>query len=303
MQLIRNRIFSPFIAAVLFTFIVIVSVHGQQTSDNTIIQPGAVLTVVADGFRYTEGPAWSPDGKLYFTDRSSSRILSWSPEEGVAVFRVDPDGANGLVVTDKGDIISCESKARRVVSISKDGTETILADSYDGKKLNSPNDAWVDLKGGIYFSDHSMRSKEIMEQDRDHVYYINPDRSKIIRVTNDLQYPNGVITNPTGNRLYVTDSGANKTYMYTVNPDGTLRDKKVFAEEGYDGVTIDEKGNIYITPLANYVSVYDPSGNRIGEIPMPSRPANVCFGGKDMRTLFITSGNTVYSILIRFKGM
>jgi gluconolactonase len=157
---------------------------------------------------------------------------------------VAEDGANGLVFNGSGELISCESGARRVVSINWDGVETVLADSYGGKKLNSPNDACVDEKGGIYFSDHSMRSKEILEQDRDNIYYITPDRSKIIKVTDDLQYLNGVIISPGGDRIYVTDSGANKTYIYSVNSDGTLKDKKIFADEGYDGVAIDEKGNL-----------------------------------------------------------
>lgn len=274
------------------------SAAGQE-----IVAPDAVLTTVAEGFRYTEGPAWGPDGRLYFTDRASSRILAWSPERGVSDFRVDTDGANGLVFTRSGELISCETGARRVVAISRDGVETVLADSFGGKKLNAPNDAWVDAKGGIYFTDHSMRSKEVLEQERDNVYYITPDRSKVLRVTDDLQYPNGVITNPQGDRLYVTDSGTNKTYIYAVNPDGSLKDKKVFAEEGYDGLSMDVKGNIYITPQASFVAVYDPSGKRIGEIPTPARPSNVCFGGKEKRTLFITAGGSVYRIEMKNKGL
>jgi gluconolactonase len=129
------------------------------------------------------------------------------------------------------------------------------------------------------------------------------EEAKILRVTSDLQYPNGVITNPSGDRLYVTDSGANKTYVYTVNPDGTLKDKNTFADEGYDGVSMDVEGNVYITPFANFVSIYDPSGIRIDEIAVPTRPANVCFGGNDKQTLFITAGNAVYSIRMRVKGL
>ena len=273
------------------------------SGQDTIVAPGAKLTKVAEGFRYTEGPAWGPDGRLYFTDLSSSRIIAWSPEEGATDFRIDPDGSCGLVFTRSGELISCENRARRVVAISQDGTETVLADSYGGKKLNAPNDAWVDTKGGIYFSDHSMRSKEVLEQDRDYLYYITPDRSNIYQLTDDLEYPNGLITSPKDDKLYVTDSGANKTYVYTVNPDGTLRDKKVFAEEGYDGVSMDENGNIYITPRASYVSVYSPDGTRIDQIPTPARPSNVCFGGKDKRTLFITVGNSVYSIAVQAKGL
>ena len=278
-------------------------VSGEPENNRRVFAPEAALVKLADGFRYTEGPAWGPDGKLYFTDRSSSRIITWSPEEGISDFRVDPDGANGLFFTSKGDLIVCESGARRVVSIARDGKETVLADAYEGKKLNSPNDACCDAKGGIYFSDHSMRSKEPLEQTGDHIYYITPDRSNIIRVTHDLKYPNGVIINPGGDRLYVTDSGANETYVYTINPDGTLRDKHVFAHEGFDGLAMDERGNVYITPSENVVSVYDPSGTRIDEIATPSRPSNLCFGGEDKRTLFITAGNTVYSIKMQVKGL
>ena len=303
MPRIVHRFVIPVFLTILSVLSAVLGVQSQEQNVQGVVAPGAALATVADGFRYTEGPAWSPEEKLYFTDRSSSRILAWSLEEGLTVFREDPDGANGLVFTDSGDLIACESGARRVVSIARDGTETVLADSYEGKRLNSPNDAWVDARGGIYFSDHSMRSKVPLEQDRDNIYYITPDRAKLLKVTDDLQYPNGVITNPAGDRLYVTDSGTNVTYVYTINPDGTLKDKSIFATEGYDGLAMDEKGNVYITPFENYVSVYNPAGERIDEIAMPKRPANICFGGKDKRTLFITAGNTVYSITLQNRGL
>lgn len=277
-------------------------VLARQTDTVQLTAPNAELQLIASGFRYTEGPAWGPDNCLYFTDRSSGRIIRWSPESGVTDFRIDPGGANGLAFTADGSLIACESTSRRVIAIAPGGAETVIADSYEGKKLNSPNDAWVDSRGGIYFSDHSMRSKEILEQKGDHIYYITPGKDRIIRVTNDLEYPNGMITNPSGDRLYVTDSGANKTYVYTVNPDGTLRDKKIFADEGYDGLSMDVNGNVYITPQESWVSVYDADGNRISEIAAPSRPANVCFGGSDLRTLFMTCGRAVYAIEMNVQG-
>ena len=299
----KSRFIAMLAVGVSISLYVTLPVAAQNVEAEVIVAPGAELTIIADGFRYTEGPAWNPDDKLYFTDRFSSRILSWTPEDSVKVFRTDPDGANGLIFTPEGELISCESSARRVVAIAPDGTETVIADSYGGKKLNAPNDAWVDAKGGIYFSDHSMRSKVVLEQERDNIYYITPDRANVLRITDDLEYPNGVIINPAGDRLYVTDSGANETYVYTINADGTVKDKKVFASEGYDGMAMDVLGNVYITPQEAYVSVYNPAGERIGEIVTPSRPANVCFGGKDMRTLFITAGRTVYSIKLQNKGL
>jgi gluconolactonase len=299
-----KKLFLGLLTAALGCFVYLVTpLRSESQNDHPAVAPGAALIKIAEGLRYTEGPAWGKDGKVYFTDRASSRILMWSPEKGLEVFRTDPRGANGLVFTARGDLVVCETGARSVIAIAPDGKETMLADSFEGKKLNAPNDACIDAKGGIYFSDHSMRSKEVLEQAGDHIYYITPDRSKIVRVTSDLQFPNGVAVNPKGDRLYVTDSGANKTYVYTVNSDGTLKDKKIFADEGYDGIKVDEAGNVYITPFSNHVSVYDPAGKRIDEIPTPARPSNLCFGGKGKRTLFITVGGAVYTIEMKYKGL
>jgi len=139
-----------------------------------------------------------------------------------------------------------------------------------------------------------------MEQDGQHVYYLTPDRQKLLRVADDLIQPNGIIGTPDGKLLYVADIKAKRTYVYTINSDGTLSNKDLFAPEGSDGMTIDSEGNVYLT--TKDVSVYDPAGNNIERLEVPEQPANVCFGGKDKHTLFITARTSLYSLRMRVKG-
>jgi len=200
-----------------------------------------------------------------------------------------------------------------LVSIDVQGKVTVLVDKYDNKRLNSPNDLWLDPKGGIYFTDPRYGRTNDLEQDGEHVYYLSPDRKKLIRVINDMVKPNGLIGTPDGKVLYVTDHGGNKTFVYTINADGTLSNKKLFAPESSDGMTIDCEGNVYLTSMpsrtlssydttTNPVSVYNSAGKKIETIEIPERPANVCFGGKDKRTLFITAQTSLYSVRMRVKG-
>ena len=182
----------------------------------------------------------------------------------------------------------------------------MLTDSYDGKKYNEPNDIFVDKKGGIYFSDPYFHvHAEPLEQDCHGLYYITPDRSEVIRVIDDMKDPNGISPTPDGSKLYVIDTGEQKTYIYDVNPDGTLSNKKEFVPWGLDGLTVDSEGNVYITGGDDYVNIYDAAGNLMEKIVVSitkGHTANVCFGGRDKQTLFITAGNSLFSIRMRVKG-
>jgi len=161
---------------------------------------------------------------------------------------------------------------------------------------------WVDPKGGIYFTDPRFAPlKEKVEQDGYHVYYIPPGTTTIIRAADDLSRPNGIIGSPDGRLVYVTDTPDDKTYVYTVREDCTLSDKKVFANEGYDGMTVDVEGNVYIT-MQKSIEVYSPDGKKIDSISVPDKPTNVCFGGKDRKTLFITTRVSLYSLRMRVRG-
>jgi gluconolactonase len=175
---------------------------------------------------------------------------------------------------------------------------------YDGKLLNGPNDVWVRPDGGAYFTDPYYKrpywKRGPKEQDVEAVYYLSPE-GKLTRVDGDYRQPNGIIGTPDGKTLYVADIGANKTNVYDVQADGSLTNRKEFCAMGSDGMTIDEAGNVYFT-LNKAVTVFDKTGKKIAQIDVPEGTTNVCFGGKDMKTLFITAGTGFYSIAMRVKG-
>lgn len=276
----------------------------------SLVAEGAKVEKLAGGFKFTEGPAADAESNIFFSDIPNNRIHKWSVEGVLSTFREDSGGANGLYFDKDGNLLVCEGGRGRLVLIDPKGGVTVLADKYKNKKLNSPNDLWPHPKGGIYFSDPSYGSKDDLEQDGEHVYYLSPDRKKLIRVIDDMVKPNGIIGTPDGKLLYVTDHGSDKTFVYSINPDGTLTNKKLFVPESSDGMTIDNEGNIYLTTMpsstltsydtgVNPVSVYSPAGEKIETIEIPERPANVCFGAKDGHTLFITAQTSLYSVRMR----
>lgn len=267
----------------------------------SVVAPGATVEKLAGGFTFTEGPAVDEGGNIYFSDIPNNRIHRWLLSGTLETFRENSGGANGLFFDKRRNLLACEGGGRRLVSINPPGDEvTVLADSYQGKRFNSLNDLWIDPKGGIYFSDPRYgRRRDDMEQDGEHVYYLSPDRKKLIRLIDDMVRPNGIIGTIDGRLLYVADHGAGKTFVYTISEDGTLSNKKLFAPEGSDGMTIDNEGNIYLT--TSVVAVYNRKGKKIEEIEVPERPANVCFGGKNRQTLFITARTSLYSIKMRVK--
>jgi gluconolactonase len=269
----------------------------QQVGKSTLVEEGATVQKMGDGFRFTEGPVSDAEGNIYFSDIPNNRIHKWSPDGEISVFK-DPSGnSNGLAVDSRGNLIACRHGGRDVVSIDPEGNETVLAHKYKGKKLNSPNDLWIDPAGGIYFTDPRYGNRDNMEQDGEHVYYLSPNRKKLVRIADDLERPNGIIGTPDGKILYVADHGADKTYRYKINPDGSLADKKLFTSSGSDGMAMDEKGNVYLTTDA--VHIYSPEGDFLESIVAPEQPANVCFGGGDGRTLFITARKSLYSIRMK----
>ena len=281
--------------------LVVVAAGVCQAQKADVVAPGAEVKKLAGDFRFTEGPAGDAQGNVYFTDIPNNRILKWSVEKAeLSTFREDSDGANGLYFDKDGNLLACEGGGRRLVSITPGGAVTVLADEYGGKKFNSLNDLWIDGKGGVYFTDPRYGRREGMEQDGEHVYYLTPDRAKVIRVVNDMVRPNGVLGTPDGKTLYVADHGGNKTFVYTIKEDGTLSDKKLFAPEGSDGMTIDNEGNVYLT--TRVVAVYSKDGKKIEEIKVPEGPANVTFGGPDRKTLFITARTSLYCVAMRVKG-
>ena len=210
--------------------------------------------------------------------------MKWSVDGKLSTFMQPCGRANGLCFDNKGNLWACADEKNELWSIDKSGKATVVLKDYQGKLLNGPNDVWVRPDGGIYFSDPFYKrnywKRGPMEQDGQHVYYLAPDHKKVARVTEDLKQPNGLIGTSDGKVLYVADIGAHKTYRYTIQPDGSLTEKKLFCEMGSDGMTIDSEGNVYVTGKG--VTVFDPSGAKIEQINIAEPwTANVCFGGKD----------------------
>ena len=292
-----------YVSMVLLITVLAVCCNGAQPS---VVADGAKVEKLAGGFKFTEGPAADAKGNIFFTDIPNNRIHKWSldgkPLGGkLSTFRENSGGANGLYFDKKGNLLACEGGGRRLVSIDPKGNVTVLADKYQNKKFNSLNDLWIAPKGGIYFTDPRYGRRDNLDQDGEHVYYLSPDRKSVIRVIDDMVRPNGIIGTPDGKLLYVTDHGGKKTFVYTINKDGTLSNKKLITSEGSDGMTIDNKGNIYLTTGA--VLVYNKKGEKIETIEVPEGPANVTFGGKDKKTLFITARTSLYSVRMRVKGL
>ena len=282
--------------------LILVWANGCGAKSASVVAADAKMEKLADGFKFTEGPAADAKGDVYFSDIPNNRIHKWSVEtKKLSTFRENSGGANGLYFDKKGNLLACEGGGRRLVSIDPNGTVTVLAEAYEGKKFNSLNDLWIDPKGGVYFTDPRYGGRDGMEQDGEHVYYLSPDRKKVIRVISDMVRPNGVIGTRDGKTLYVADHGGKKTFAYTINKDGTLSDKKLLAPEGSDGMTIDNEGNVYLT--TNAIAVYNKNGEKIETIEVPEGPANVTFGGKDKQTLFITARTSLYAIRMRVKGL
>lgn len=283
-----------------FSFLFLAAAISYSAENQSLVKGTAKVEKLAGGFIFTEGPAADAKGNVYFSDIPNNKIHIWSLEGKLSTFIENSEGANGLYFEKDANLIACQGGGRKLVSIDPKGKVTVLADKYKDKLFNSLNDLWLDPKGGVYFTDPRYGSRENMGQDGEHVYYLSADRKRLIRVIEDMVRPNGLVGAADGELLYVTDPGSRKTFVYTVDKDGSLSNKKLFAEQGGDGMTIDNKGNVYLA--ANTVTVYNRAGEKIEEIEVPERPSNLCFGGRDNDTLFITARTSLYSVRMQVKG-
>jgi gluconolactonase len=265
-----------------------------------IVAPGARIERLSTGYQFTEGPAPDQYGGLWFTDVFDSKIYYMSPGGGVTLYREATDRTNGLYFDADWNLIACEWYGRRVVRDDLNGGVTVVADSYDGKRLNGPNDVWVAPDGGIYFTDPTFGDVGEIEQDGTYVYYLPPDGAELRRVSGPMILPNGVVGTPDGQTLYVTDSHG-PTWRFDIEPDGSLSKQTRFAAQGGDGMSVDERGNLYLAYQYD-VWVYDSAGDLLQRITPPEPPANVAFGGPDGRTLFITAYTSIYSLEMAVRG-
>lgn len=279
--------------------------YSQNSGLETIIANGAVIQKLADGFQFTEGPSADKKGNVYFTDQPNDRILVWNNKKGISTFMQPCGRSNGLAFDSQGNLWSCADENNELWKISPDKKVEKILNAWEGKLLNGPNDLWIAPDGGIYFTDpyykRSWWSHTGMPQAKQRVYYLKPDLKTLIIVEEELLQPNGIVGTPDGKKLFVADIRGNKTWSYSINPDGILSDKKLFCELGSDGMTIDSEGNIYLTGKG--VTIFDNAGRKLGNIEVPENwTANVCFGGRNLKSLYITASNGFYRMKIKVRG-
>jgi gluconolactonase len=270
-----------------------------------IIQPGAALEKLSDGFLFTEGPSSDAAGNVCFTDQPNDRIMHWSISGEISVFMQPSGRSNGLAFDREGNLWACADEKTELWRISPDKTITVMVAEYQGKPLNGPNDLWISPGGGIYLTDpyypRPWWTHTTMPQDCQGVYYFDPVSKILTRVADDLVQPNGIVGTPDGKTLYVADIGDNKTWSFRIDKDGSLTDKTLFCGLGSDGMALDVKGNLYLTGKG--VTVFDKKGRQLGIIAVPeSWTANVCFGGDGRKSLFITASEGVYRMPMRVSG-
>lgn len=281
---------------------------GTTLRARDLIVPDAAVQKLAGDFAFTEGPTCDKSGNLFFVDQPNNRIMEWSVDGKLSTFMQPSGHANGMMFDAHGDLIACADEHNELWSITPDKKVTVLVTNYDGKYLNGPNDVWVAPNGAMYLTDPFYKrtwwDHTTMAQDGQCVYRLSPDHKKLTRVADGFVRPNGITGTPDGKTLFIADISANKTYRYDIQTDGSLTNKTLLCDKGSDGMTIDEDGDLYLCAPGKFsgVTIVDKSGKQIGTIDVPEHPANVCFGGKDRKTLFITARTGLYSIRMTVKG-
>ena len=293
-----NRILLPLSIALVFQALCL-----QGAS---LVAPGAKVEKLAGGMKFTEGPVWLPgQNKVVFSDIPNSKLMQWSEKGGLSVFRKS-EQANGNILDLKGRIISCQHAARNLIRIEKDGKTKVLADKFDGKRFNSPNDVAVWKDGTLWFTDPPWGLRGPHEIPGHWGYKLDPATGLVEVLIKDLAMPNGIVFSPDGSRLYVADTGGHKRHpdtafhklpasitCYAVTKEGKLGKQLYKIKEGSDGMAVDVKGHLYTTH--RNVHVFDAKGKKLETIEVPEGAANVCFGDEDYKTLFITARSSLYS--------
>jgi gluconolactonase len=259
-------------------------------------------------FKFTEGPAADAKGNVYFTDIPDEKIYKIDLDGKLSVFVEKSNHANGLMFNSKGELVACEMDGQLVAYDIATKKKRTVIDKHDGNRFNAPNDLVIDRADGVYFTDPSFRAPKPMPQNKLGVYYFNG--STVTRLIDNLPNPNGVILSTDEKTLYVIPSGQAEMMAYPIESPGKLGKGKVFCTlkqpegkkgGGGDGLTIDTKGNLYITSALG-LQVFDPAGKLLGIIELPEQPANVTFGGADFKTLYVTARTSLYEVRTDMTG-
>jgi len=273
------------------------------------IGPAGEIKKLAGDLKFTEGPADDGQGNLYFSDIPANRIYKIDSKGQSSVFLEPSNHTNGLMINSAGNIVACEMDGRIVEIDTKTKEAKPLAPQYDGKRFNAPNDLVLDSEGGVYFTDPRFRAPEPWPQGKEAWYYLDA-KGKVTRLGDNLPAPNGAILSPDEKTLYVIPTLQKQMMAYPVQGPGKLGEGKVFCElqqkepagnGGGDGLTVDSKGNLYITSALG-LQVFDKSGKHLGNIAFPEQPSNCTFGGKDNKTLYVTARTSVYAVEMEVAG-
>lgn len=281
----------------------------EKPEFRTLVSEDAPLEKIAAGFRFLEGPTWNTrTGLLTFSDIPGDRLYRFDPASAAAptIFREPSFHANGNTTDAAGNLLTCEHGTRRVTRTHLDGTVETLAERFDGKLLNSPNDIVEKSDGTVWFSDptYGLEGRP-KEQTANRVYRLDPKTVNLQPVSDDFEQPNGLCFSPDEKRLYIDDSGkAHHVRVFDMNPDNTLANSRIFCviEKGVpDGMRCDRDGNLWST-AGDGIYVYNPAGERLGKIAVPETPANLCFGGPHGDDLYICAQKGLYRIKVKTTG-
>jgi gluconolactonase len=333
--IVRALLFGP--AILLALSVALVQAQDAGVSKITRMDPAldkivplnAKVEKIHSGFRFIEGPVWSRSGRyLLFSDIPANEVLKWTPNGNVSVFRNEifkgtyPDGvqigSNGLTLDREGRLISAEHGNRRITRLEKDGSVTVLADRYEGKRLNSPNDVVAKKNGDIYFTDPAgllrtypadAKDRPTQELDFNGVYRIAAG-GRLDLLTKDVPYPNGIAFSPDEKKLYVASSRPDKFWMvFDVKADGRLVNGRKFfdatnipGENVPDGIKVDVEGHVYTAGPAG-IMIFSSDGKLLGTIEFPERPANCGWGDDDGKTLYVTARTSLYRIRLNIAGI
>jgi gluconolactonase len=283
----------------------------QALSPNfwNLIDKDTKLDQVATGFSFTEGPVWDSAGFLYVSDEIANKIFRVYVADGRKEELISLGDPDGNTYDRQGRLIDCASVLRAIISVTRDGKYTVLADRFDEKRFNSPNDVTVGPDGALYFTDPTLDLPEGQKQEIPFQGVYRLDRQGIVSLlTKDVSQPNGLAFSPDGKRLYVDDSKQENIRVYDVAPDSTLTNGRIFGEEPGgkgegvpDGMNVDRNGNIFVTGPKG-IWVWDKDGTHLGTIVMPEQPANLTWGGKDFTALYIAATTSIYRLQTKTTG-
>jgi gluconolactonase len=258
---------------------------------------------VADKLLFAEGPVWAPEGFLLFCDVPGNRIMKFAGGGASAAFRENSKGTQGLAFDSQGRLYACESHARRVTRTDKKGKIEVLAERFEARRLNAPNDIAVRHDNQVYFSDPAFgKQMDSRELSFFGVYHVTP-KGELEVIARPKGRPNGVALSPNGKTLYVANSDEKRIYRYDLDRSGAASNERVLISgiEGVpDGLKTDEKGNLYIAAKA--VLIYTPEGKLIREVPVPEKPSNLAFGDADLESLYVTARTSVFRFRVPVKG-